>query len=52
MKRLRLLRFLKDKIAKTPDGELPPKWLRLLHNLFFPLKTLYAKKSEKDILHL
>lgn len=44
--RYTLLRWLSYKVAKTEIGTIPPRWIRLLHCILFPLHGLYAKQTQ------
>lgn len=45
-RRWQLLKFCKDKIAKVPDGQIAPKWIRIVFQILFPLHGFYARQSQ------
>jgi hypothetical protein len=44
--RYTFLRWLNYKVAKTEIGTIPPKWIRILHFVLFPLHGFYEKQSQ------
>jgi hypothetical protein len=44
--RYTFLRWLNYKVAKTEVGTIPPKWIRILHFVLFPLHGFYAKQTQ------
>jgi hypothetical protein len=44
--RYTFLRWLNYKVAKTEVGTVPPKWIRILHSILFPLHYLYARQAQ------
>lgn len=44
--RYTFLRWLNYKVAKTEVGTVPPKWVRILHFVLFPLHGFYARQSQ------
>jgi len=43
--RLRLLRWVNRRIFKTPPNQIPPKFIRGLYAVLFPLRALYERQS-------
>lgn len=44
--RYSFLRWLNYKVAKTEIGAIPPRWVRILHFVLFPLHGFYARQSQ------
>lgn len=38
--------WLLKKVAKVPEGTVPPKWCRMIWAIFYPLEGLYARQSQ------
>lgn len=44
--RYSLLRGLDTYVAKTEIGTIPPRWIRILHFVLFPLHSIYESQSQ------
>lgn len=44
--RYTFLRWLNYKVAKTELGAIPPRWIRIIHFILFPLHGLYARQTQ------
>ena len=42
---MKFMRWLNDKVAKTPEGVMPPKWVMIFYAILFPFNSWYANQS-------
>ena len=45
MKKYKVLKWLNRNIAKTPQGQLPPKWINILRRIFYPFQASYERQN-------
>jgi hypothetical protein len=44
-RRLQFIYWLRHRVAKSPEGEVSPKWISVVYAILFPLRNYYATQS-------